>query len=700
MIAMRRLMAGKDRARRVVAMAAMGALTAAAFATAGWLTPQRAASAGPATAQEVAAGADPAAALTGDITFSVPSGTFQGQVSVQMSTDIAGAEIRYTTDGTVPTATSIRYQNTPLVFTKTTQLRAQVVVAGAPAGTPGTAIYVARSINATHDLPLLVMDAYGRGKPGRDYRDVSVMVMDKQGGSASLAQLPTIATRAGFHLRGQSSANFEKAPYRLELWDNDNSDADYPILGMPADSDWVLRGPYPDKSLIRDALAYGVGRQIGLQAPRYAFVELYLNLDGNPMTADDYQGVYLLDEAIKRSPDRLNIAKLKKTDLAEPNVSGGYILQINMLAADPPTLTCTPKNGQPCWSDLEVVEPDELQPEQQTWITNYIQKFHDALRSSDPANPQTGYPAYIDVDSFVNIIIANELARSPDGYVRSMYFYKDRGGKLVAGPLWDYDIAFAAYTGFGGVRTDGWQYQTSGRGGADWFAKLMQDPTFLNRVKARWQELRRGVLSNTQLGSMVTALATPLASAAQRNFQRWPILNTAVVGGFATQTTQTWDQQLQIVRDYLTRRAAWLDSTSGWGGSVSPTTGPTPTATPGPSPTDTASPEPTATTPAPGGKTCTAAYSVVSQWPGGFQADVRITAGSSAINGWTVAWSFTGGQTVTQAWNATVTTSSSRITATNMSYNGALNAGASTSFGLTGTWNTTNSVPTASCTAI
>ena len=364
----------------------------------------------------------PEDSLTGDITFSVPSGTFSGQLSVQLGTTVENAEIRYTTDGSVPVATSSLSSGSGVAVTKTTQVRAQAFVGGTATGAMGTAIYVARGINATHDLPLVVMDAYGGGKPAREYKDVSVMVMDASGGTSSLAQTPALTTRGGFHLRGQSSANFDKAPYRVEFWNNKNKDADLPVLGMPADSDWILRGPFPDKSLIREAFAYTLGRDIGIAAPRFAFVELYLNLDNSPMAANDYQGVYMFIENIKRSPDRVNIAKLKKTQLKEPEISGGYVLQFNLMSAEPPTLTCTGGTAQaPCWKDLEVKEPEELQPAQQTWITNYVQKFHDALHGPNPSNTQTGYPAYIDVDSFVNMIIVNEVAREGDSYLRSTH---------------------------------------------------------------------------------------------------------------------------------------------------------------------------------------------------------------------------------------------------------------------------------------
>jgi mannan endo-1,4-beta-mannosidase len=105
------------------------------------------------------------------------------------------------------------------------------------------------------------------------------------------------------------------------------------------------------------------------------------------------------------------------------------------------------------------------------------------------------------------------------------------------------------------------------------------------------------------------------------------------------------------------------------------------------------------TTPPPSGRTCTAAYAIVGQWPAGFQGEVRVTAGGTAITGWTVSWTFANGQTLTQAWNATATTSGSTVTARNVGYNGTLAAGAGTTFGFLGSWSGANSVPALSCTA-
>ncbi|WP_199185841.1 CotH kinase family protein [Streptomyces carminius] len=512
--------------------------------------------------------------LAGDIDFSVPSGTFQGQVSVTLSTSVANAQIRYTTDGTLPTASSALYSGA-LNLTATTQLRAQAFVNGAASGEPGTAIYLARAANATtaHDLPVLVLDDYGAGKPGRDWVDTAAMLMEPQGGTTSLGATPTLATRAAFHLRGQSSSNFEKAPYRLELRDNQDDDADYPMLGMPAESDWVLRGPFPDKSLVRDAFAYTLGQELGLKAPRHRFVEVYTNLDGGTLGSEDYQGVYLLDETIKNQKDRLDLKQLDEEDTSLPEISGGYIFKFDAFAAEEPKLVCTGAAAT-CWNDLEVVDPEPLNSQQQQWLTQYVQKFHDSLRSANPSDPQTGYPAYIDVDSFVNQIILNELARQGDGYIRSQYFHKDRDGKIFTGPLWDYDIGFGAVPGADAI--EGWQFRPFSFPGmpptTDWFLRLMEQPEFQQRVRTRWQELRQGVLSDAQLRARVSRLASPLTNAAQRNFTKWPNLNSRMVGGFQTKTSQTWQQQLTILQDWLVQRAAWIDS-SGWDPSINPNPG-------------------------------------------------------------------------------------------------------------------------------
>ncbi|MER7167604.1 CotH kinase family protein [Micromonospora sp. NPDC000207] len=630
-----------------------------------------------------------AADLLGDIVFSAPSGTFRQEVTVSLSTTVAGAQVRYTTDGRLPTAQSPLYSGSPLRFTRTTQLRAQAFAGQTPTGAPGTAMYVATTATTTHDLPVVVVDSYGAGRPDREYIDAATMIFEPTGGTTSLSAAPTVATRAGFRLRGQSSSTFDKTPYRLEFWDNADDDADHPVLGMPADSDWVLRGPFTDKALIREALVYDLGREMGLPAPRYRFVEFYRNTDAGPVGTDDYMGVYMLVETIKNSKNRLDLKQLRADDRTLPKITGGYIWKFEWMAAEEPTLPCTGPAAT-CWNYLEVADPSPLQPEQRTWLRDHIQQFHDVLRAPNAADPATGYRSYIDVDSFVDQMILNELSREMDSYIRSAYFYKDRGTKIFAGPLWDYDLTFGVGGFFGNDQPAGWQYQQVRQPVAnDWYTQLMRDPAFVDQVRARWQTLRRGLLSDASLRTRVDTLAAPLANGAQRNFQRWPNLTTPMIGYFFTPTAPTWQGQVQFLRDWMLRRATWLDSTAGWGGPVTPTPGPTTTPTGPPAPT----------TPPPGTAGCTATYTVTSQWSGGFQGEVRITAGSAAIRGWTVTWTYANGETVSQAWNATVTNQGSTVTARHLSYNGNLAAGASTTFGLLGSVTGTTRAPVPTCTA-
>ncbi|WP_435819106.1 CotH kinase family protein [Micromonospora ureilytica] len=636
------------------------------------------------------AAAAPAAAddLIGDIVFSVPSGTFRGEVAVTLSSTVSGAQIRYTTNGQPPTAQASLYSGSALRFTRTTQLRAQAFVGQTPTGAPGTAMYTAQNVTTAHDLPVVLIDSYGAGRPGREYFDATTMIFEPTGGgTTSLAATPTLSTRAGFRLRGNSSATFEKTPFRVEFWDNENDDADHPVLGMPADSDWVLRGPFPDKALIREALVYDLGREMGLPAPRYAFAEFYLNTDAAPVGAGDYMGVYMFMETIKNSKDRLDLKQLDEDDVTLPKIQGGYIWKFEWMAAEEPTLPCTGPAAT-CWNYLEVADPSPLQPQQRDWLRGHLQEFNDVLHSSNFADPNTGYRKYIDVDSFIDLMIVNELSREMDAYVRSSHFYKDRDSKIFAGPLWDFDLSFGVGGFFANDQVSGWQHQQTRQPSAnDWFAQLLRDPAFVNQARSRWQTLRRGLLSDAALQTRINTLATPLTNAAQRNFQRWPNLTSPTVSFFRTPTSPTWQGQVQVMRDWMLRRAAWLDSTAGWGGSV---TTPPPTTPP---PT---TPPPTTPPPAAG---CTATYAVTSQWTGGFQGEVRVTAGTSAISNWTVTWTFASGQNVTQAWNATVTSQGSAVTARNVAYNGALGAGASTAFGFLGSSTGTPGTPTLTCTA-
>lgn len=510
------------------------------------------------------------ATSVGDITFSVPSGTFEGSLDVELSTELAGVEIRYTVDNTLPTASSTLYAGTPIALSATTRLVAQPFLAGAAAGAAQTAVYIARAFEQTHDLPIIVLDTYGTPVPGQDsgdatneYIDTAVLAFEPNAGTTSLAAMPSVATAAGIHIRGQSSSNYAKKPYRLELHAADGSDRDCPMFGMPSESDWVLHAPFPDKSLIRNAFVYSLGRDIGMAAPRATFAEVYLNTESGAVEADDYMGVYLLVEKIKNHKDRLNLQQLEPTDTTLPAIAGGYIFKFEWRVMEiEQELTC-PSGQQNCWDYLEVYDPSPWNSEQQDYLRDHLQSFVTALHSTTPSDETTGYPAFLDVRSFATQVILHELTRNLDAYTRSQYFFKDRDGKINAGPLWDYDLTAGVGRQGSGLETDGWQHESIASRftlTADWFPRLIADPAFTAAVIARWKELRLAELSDAQVTARIAQLTAGLSAGAARNFGKWDNLTSASVGSFDTPTAATWDGQVSAMRDWLLERMAWLDT--------------------------------------------------------------------------------------------------------------------------------------------
>ena len=545
--------------------------------------------------------------LKGDVTLSVPSGTFQDSISVSLSTTVPGAEIRYTTDGKAPTSTSSLYSGTALKFTSTTRLRAQPFAQGAAAGTASGALYVARSIDATHDLPLIILDSYGSGKLPTDetkrvFVDVAYLAVEPttSGGTVSLSSTPTTASFAAFHVRGNSSAMFDKVPYRLELRDEAGEDRDCPVLGMPAESDWALVGPHADKTLIHNNFVYELGREMGMQAPRVRLAEVYINVDTSPLATDDYQGVYQIVETIKNQKDRLNLKQLNENKLDDAQITGGYIFKFEWAIASENPLPC-PAGTPDGWSYLELWDPLPIATKQQDWLINHLVSFNKAVHGTNIADAASGYPNYIEPSTFVDTVIINELTRNMDGLVRSQWFFKDRDKKINAGPLWDFDLIAGVGLNPGSMMAgtlantaaEGWQYEGNASrmtttnpskvdagvnadggkkdagsvmpgtptqaGTTNWFPILIADPTFKSQLVARWKALRGSLLADSAMDARIDGLAKNLSGAADRNFKRWPILSQAQVSPFDTPTDATWAGQITSMKTWLKKRAAWLD---------------------------------------------------------------------------------------------------------------------------------------------
>jgi hypothetical protein len=343
----------------------------------------------------------------------------------------------------------------------------------------------------------------------------------------------------GIKLRGNSSLGFNQKKYTIELRNEQGKEVEASLLGMPAHSDWVLLAPYSDVSAVRDPLAFQLWRDMGHWAPRTQMVELTLrSTTGSPHDMNgDYRGIYILAEAIKRGKDRVDIAKLKKSDVAGRDVTGGYLLRIDTFNDDDATFTSTVPgigegnmSSQVIWSCI-YPKKKKLQPQQFDYIRNYVDTVEQVIQSDYFADPERGYARYIDVPSFVDYFIHTELSLNADGYKRSAYFYKEKqkadgtGGKLVAGPVWDYNLAYGNANFANANNLEAWCFEgASNNPTPALWQRLLQDPAFRKAVKTRYQALRKDALSTNAINAYIDSHAQLLAPYIDRHFKKYPEL--------------------------------------------------------------------------------------------------------------------------------------------------------------------------------
>ncbi len=379
----------------------------------------------------------------------------------------------------------------------------------------------------------------------------------------------------GIEFRGASSqALFPKKSYGLETRDANNQDLDVSLLGLPEEEDWILYGPYSDKSLLRNVLIYDLARAMNHYASRTSFVELTVN--------NSYQGVYVFMEKLKRDKNRIDISKLNPDENSGEDLTGGYILKIDKtegsnLGSGYNDLNSfrsaySPNNAaqnQNIYFLYDYPDAEDITPEQKNYISTYVADFENALASDDFADPTVGYQAYIDTDSFIDFFILNELSNNVDGYRLSTFMHKDKNEKLKMGPIWDFNLAFGNAGYCSGADTDVWAYQFNQRCPGDfwlvpfWWERLLQDPNFTAKLKARWNTLRSGVLSETTIHSNIFGYIEELtnAEAINANFAKWNILGTYIwpnqfVGN-------SYGDEAGYLRDWISARLSWLDTQIG-----------------------------------------------------------------------------------------------------------------------------------------
>lgn len=333
----------------------------------------------------------------------------------------------------------------------------------------------------------------------------------------------------GIKLRGNSSLSFNQKKYTLETRNENGKDSVVSLLGLPPHSEWVLLAPYNDVSMMRDPLAFQLWRDMGHWGPRTVMCELML--DG------EYRGVYIFAEAIKRGEERVPLSKLKKSDVSGRELTGGYLLRIDTYDENDATFNSKVPgigdgimNSQIVWSCIYPKKKD-LQPEQLAYIQSYVDTVEQVIQSDYFADPKKGYARYIDVPSFVDYFIHTELSLNADGYKRSAYFYKEKlhadgsGGKLCAGPVWDYNLAYGNCNFCNANNLEAWCFEGGNTNPTPAFwQRLLQDPAFRRAVKERYFQLRKDVLSNQRLFQYVDNQAHLVSKSVDHHFNTFPEL--------------------------------------------------------------------------------------------------------------------------------------------------------------------------------
>ncbi len=380
--------------------------------------------------------------------------------------------------------------------------------------------------------------------------------------------------KIGIEIHGQTSSGFPQLSYNIETRDVAGNDSDATIMGMPAESDWVLYGPYDDKTLMRNALTYKLSRDMGRWAARTRFCEVFVN--GN------YQGVYAFMEKIKKDSNRVDIATLSPTDVTGDQVTGGYIFSIDKGVTQ--WSSVYPPNGgsgQTINYQYNYPKPANIVAQQATYLQTYVDSFETALFGPNFQDPNTGYRKFISVKSFVDFFILNEIGRNVDGYRLSSYFHKDKyskGGQLHAGPVWDFNLGWynADYCD-GGLAT-GWAYQFNNVCPGDnwlvpfWWDRLMSDSVFPNKLFCRWQELRTGILDTTNVFRLIDSMVTNVSEAQVRHFIKWPILGVYTWPN-PSPLPDDFPEEILVMKSWIRQRFAWLDQNMPGAGPCAPLNG-------------------------------------------------------------------------------------------------------------------------------
>ena len=392
---------------------------------------------------------------------------------------------------------------------------------------------------ATH-LPLMILDTRGGVIPGADGRTQEnlycpYVLIDSPEGVNRPEDTPAKSGNMALSIRGNSSRAYRKKQYAVKLVDEERLTVKESLLGMPAESTWVLNGSVIDQAQIRNYMLCNLAGEIMGYAPRCRIVELMMTDANGELT---YQGLYTLMEKPKVSESRLEL-----TAYDSRYAETAFLLQMNNYH-DGATLPILKPDDILAVCKIGLIYPatEEITEASLEYISREMLIFEKELYDAYYTKDWSTLKNYIDMDSFVDYYLLNEFFQNYDAGRRSTYLYRDLGGKLSIGPVWDWDSAFNNF-GFVEINVDQLEMKRT-----YFYYYLSQCPEFGRRLAERYAELRQTYLSEEYLLEYIESTTEYLGSALLRNCARWN-----------PDHPDRYLEDIEQMKDFVIRRGAWMD---------------------------------------------------------------------------------------------------------------------------------------------
>ncbi len=402
-----------------------------------------------------------------------------------------------------------------------------------------------------YEMVLTDVDPWTTGK---------ITVYDNPSGINSLSDQPVIISDIRIKKRGHTSYDFDKPQYYIKLTMDGDLDNPQNIFGMGTDDSWILGGNMADKSMMRNYLAYRVSAQIMEYAPRCAFCEVFTEADG----VYTYQGVYLMEESIRRSENRVQLDESKKDE-----VYTSYLVRRDRFTNFDTMLdTYARLEGlSDEWIGVKYPAVSRQTEDNLAYIEEDFSRIERILLSDKPSMYKS-YPRYVDMDSFVDYFLINEYFGNYDAGEHSTYMYKNTWGRLKIGPVWDFDQAMNNSV------VDETDPYTLAMQDKEFYENLVHDTTFVNQLKERYSYLRSVYLNDDYICGVIDETSAYLRSARAREWYRWADVYQDDSGRYGTfslhdyekegitisRFNDDYDQELYNIKTYLTLHGAIIQS--------------------------------------------------------------------------------------------------------------------------------------------